>query len=194
MNFKTQMTMANDFAISGYGKATQSRGAISFAAAAELTGDIEIDGFARIGVQSNVVASVTGVVSGGMLEVCGTTGTLALASCNTYTGGTLVAGGVKLRLADGESAGTGPVTLDKGVLVFRGTSSMNPIVFTNSVDGIGRIVVEGKASVTFTDPSMAYVGAATVYPGTSMAFPALEESDTVVVDAPPANGVMIIVR
>ena len=41
---------------------------------------------------------------------------------------------------------------------------------------------------------MAYVGAETVWPGTSVSFPALLESDTVVTDAPPDRGLMLIFR
>ncbi len=193
VNFTDSLVMANAFSISGYGKATQSRGALSFAAGATLTGSVEVDGMARIGVQSDVVAKIEGQVSGGCLEVCGTTGTLALSACNTYTGGTHVAGGVTLRLAQAESAGTGCVTLDNGVLEISGANRALPIVFTNSVDGIGRIVVSGKAPVRFTDKSMAYIGAETVWPGTSVSFPALAESDTVVTDAPPVRGCMLIV-
>lgn len=194
VSFKYPLAMANDFSISGYGKGSQYRGAFSFESGATLTGSVEIDGMARIGVPSNVVARIDGPVSGGFLEICGSTGILALASCNTYTGGTHVAGGVTLRIAQAESAGTGCVTLDNGILSVSGSDKDSPIVFTNRISGIGRVVVEGKSPVRFTDGSMAYIGAETVYPGTSVSFPALSDSDIVITKAPPEKGLLLIFR
>ena len=169
-------------------------GAVNFTSGLTLDNAFVLDGVGRIGMKTDVIATLAGVVSGDSLHVSGAAGTLVLAAHNTYAGGTVVDGGVRLRLTNGGSAGTGAVSLKNGVLTFCGRDRNSPIVFANRVEGVGRIVVEGRSPVVLADDSMAYVGAGTVYPGTSVSFPKLEESDVVISVPPPVPGLMMLVK
>ena len=121
--------------------------------------------------------------------------TLTLTGSNTYTGGTSIAGGVRLQLGAGGATGSivGNVA-DAGTLVFDRSGA---VTFRGGVRGAGSIVQSGTGALTLT-------GTNTFSGGTSIAAGTLEiasggsagsgaitfgaKSATLKLDATPANG------
>ena len=173
------LNFANNFVIRGHGvkrhgnSATAvDEGALWFAARTEISGNVEIDRFARISMTnaaSGVRATLSGVVSGGRLKLRNFSPdtSLLLSNSNTYTGGTEVVSAT-LAVAKGDSLGTGDVMLDGGVLRFENAED---ITFTNKVSGTGTIVLAGKGYVTFTDSCFDALPMNPVYRGSSFPFP-----------------------
>ena len=125
--------------------------ALGFSRNGEVAGNVSIDRFARLTTSTNpVVGKISGVVSGGLLEVYQTKGAIRLLNDNTYTGGTHVVDST-LELGRGTSAGAGDIWLSHGTLRF---VNETPVVFSNEVHGVGQIEIAG-APVTFVDRSFA---------------------------------------
>ncbi|MBQ3343981.1 MAG: hypothetical protein IJG84_18935 [Kiritimatiellae bacterium] len=179
------LNFANDFVIRGHGvkqhdnSATLTdNGALWFVARTEISGNVEIDRFARISMTnaaSGVRATLSGVVSGGRLKLrdFSPDTSLLLSNSNTYTGGTEVVSAT-LAVAKGDSLGTGEVVLDGGVLRFENAEN---ITFTNKVSGTGTIVLAGKGSVTFTDSCFDALPVNPLYRGSSFPIPNVEDGD-----------------
>ena len=151
----------------------QGNGALSFAANAAVSGNVELTAPARFNTtDAAVTGKVTGVVSGDKLWLYDTPGVIELAASNTYTGGTEIVKST-LALGRGDSAGTGVVLLDQGVLRFINEA---PVVFTNDVAGTGTIEILG-APVTFTGKAFAALNGWSVAKGTVMGFPDVASGD-----------------
>jgi len=150
--FAAAIPYSNDFDISGRGPTHSgdgsAHGALSFSASATLTGNVAIDRSARVSAYSaGVRATLSGIVSGGRLEVYDGAGVLCLSGVNTYTGGTTVLKST-LALADAGTAGTGGIVLDNGTLRIENES---PKTVVNVVSGIGTLQLAGKGEVTFAE-------------------------------------------
>ena len=144
-------------------------GALYFEQSGTVAGDVELTAFTEMCVSNNAVGTISGTVSGDRLRVFDAEGTLRLTGSNTYTGGTEVAAAT-LELAKGASAGTGTVLLNNGTLRFVNDAS---IVFTNRIEGIGRIEIAGTGSVKFTDASFAALPYKDLAPGAAFDWPSL---------------------
>lgn len=163
-------TYANDFKIRGNGYFLMNRYvdpvATSFrydAAGAlrlgkpgvKLTGDIEIDEFARITSMYNnpgTPPELSGVISGGSLQFYKSPDLpIALSGQNTYTGGTRIISS-KIILRDG-TLGTGPVELDNSTLRFENTKAA---VLANDLRGNGDLELAGTGEVSFTGDTSDY--------------------------------------
>ena len=179
--FTTALTITNDFSISGTGVAYTGqdfdRGAFWFGANVTLTGGIELRGRARVS-SSNASATGTlkGVVSGGALQIMKASSPLVLEGANTYTGGTEIVSSTLVLKGVG-TAGTGPVTLDNGVLRFENTV---PMTFANDLAGVGTIEVVGTAPVTFAGKGFESLPFRTLAPGSTVDYPACENATYVV--------------
>lgn len=122
---------------------------IGFSRNGELAGAVSIGRIARLTTSTNDVTGVlSGVVSGGKLEVFQSAGALRLTGANTYTNGTDV-WDATLELATATAAGTGAIWLSNGTLRF---VNAEPIVFSNEVSGVGEVVL-ADAPVTFVGAS-----------------------------------------
>ena len=140
--------------------------ALGFSRNGEVAGNVSIDRFARLTTSTNpVVGKISGVVSGGMLEIYQTKGAIRLLNDNTYTGGTYVVDST-LELGRGTSAGTGDIWLSRGTLRF---VNDQPIVFSNYVYGVGEIEIAG-APVTFVDRSFDKLPIKTLAKGSVIGF------------------------
>lgn len=132
---------------------------IGFSRNGELAGNVIIGRAARLTTSTNDVTGViSGVVSGGRLEVFQSAGAIRLTGHNTYAGGTEV-WDATLELAEADSAGAdeiwlSPAKLLDGTVTTAKLRLVNaePIVFSNEVHGIGEIVLAG-APVTFAGRS-----------------------------------------
>jgi len=187
-------TWANDFCVSGWGVRNTEysghhyNGALSFSKNATLTGSVELGRLARLCAKEGATGTLTGVVSGGRLQVYDSPGVVRLTASNTYSGGTEIVDGTLEVAADG-AVGRGAILLDGGTLRFVNTS---PITFENAVEpgSVGRVEICG-AEVKFTHPSWLDV---IPYPclarGTHFSYPSLEESEW----HPYRKGVLLIVR
>jgi len=171
------LNFANDFVIRGHGvkqhgngATVVDNGALWFAASTEISGNVAIDRFARVST-TNAAASarivLSGVVSGGKLKVRNGLAPVVLSNSNTYTGGTEVVSAA-LTVTKGDSLGTGDVHLDGGILRFENAED---VTFTNSVSGVGSIVIAGKGTVTFTDPAFAALPPMPLIRGSEFPFP-----------------------
>ena len=156
--FNRPLEIANDFKVSGAGhrlkldwsKRNGGWGALSFLTnGVVLTGSVEIDNMAMVSAQhEGCEGTLRGVVSGGRLQVYPGAGRVVLAAPNTYTGGTEIVQASLVLAGASPSVGTGAVAFDNGVLRFENTS---PLVFTNRIEGVGRIELAG-APVVFASP------------------------------------------
>ena len=155
--FDRPMTFSNNLHVSGGGHRLHQEwqtgkdfhGAIAF-----LTNDVTIAGnvdlVAYTEMSSLGEGTFTGTISGDRLVAKPGAGRIVLAADNTYTGGTEIVRTTIALAGAAPSLGTGMVSLDNGVLRFENTA---PIVFTNELDGVGRIEVAG-AAVTFASPGL----------------------------------------
>lgn len=175
------LAFTNSFRIKGFGVKQQSdetdmdNGALWFTESSMISGAVEIDGKARITTRdatSGTVARLSGVVSGGTLQVANTADDtcVLLSGSNTYTGGTEVVSAT-LVLTGANAAGTGDITLNGGTLRFENESD---VVFANAVTGSGTVVVSGRGKVTFTDDSFGKLKGVALKRGTSFAVPGHE--------------------
>lgn len=168
-------TWDNNFHVAGWGTPDSiwndrtSRGALFFAESGMVAGKVELTAEAMVCVGADVTGTISGTVSGDRLRVFDAPGILRLTGSNTYAGGTEVATAT-LELAKGASAGTGTVLLNNGTLRFVNDA---PIVFTNRIEGIGRIEVAGTGSVKFTDASLAALPYKDLAPGAAFDWPSL---------------------
>ena len=159
--FNRSLTVANNFHVSGTGHRMKSDwgtrfggwGAMSF-----LTNDVVIAGNVEIDNAMMVSAkeignegTFRGNISGGKLQVYPGKGRIVLTANNTYAGGTQIYRSTLVLGGESPTAGTGAVFFDDGVLRFENTK---PIVFANSVEGVGTIELAG-ASVEFSSPELA---------------------------------------
>jgi outer membrane autotransporter protein len=129
---------------------------LTLARAISLTGgNSSIDTNGQTAALSGVISGPGGLVKAGQ-------GTLILTAANSYTGGTLISGGI-LQIGNGGTTGsiTGNV-INNGILAF---DRLDNIVFTGTISGTGTIQQETAASVTLMTPSV-YSGATTVNIGT----------------------------
>ncbi|MBO4709482.1 MAG: hypothetical protein J5727_06875 [Kiritimatiellae bacterium] len=179
VRFTSAKTWTNNFHVAGNGIGNsqyggrQGNGALSFATNAVVSGCVELMAPARFNTtDAAVTGKVTGIVSGDKLWLYDTPGVIELDGANTYTGGTDVVKST-LALGCGDSAGTGVVLLDQGVLRF---VNETPVVFTNDVSGSGTIEILG-APVTFTGKAFAALNGWSVAKGTVMDFPAVTSGD-----------------
>ena len=179
VRFVSAKTWTNSFHVAGNGMGhsryggRQGNGALSFAANAVVSGNVELTAPARFNtMDAAVTGKVTGVVSGDKLWLYDTPGVIELAAPNTYTGGTEIVKST-LALGRGDSVGTGVVLLDQGVLRFINEA---PVVFTNDVAGTGTIEILG-APVTFTGKAFAALNGWSVAKGTVMDFPNVASGD-----------------
>ena len=179
--FTTAVTMANAFSISGTGTAYNGqsfdRGAFWFGANVTLTGDVELRGRARVSSSNaNATGTLRGVVSGGALQVMKASSPIVLEGANTYTDGTEIVSSTLVLKGIG-TAGTGPVTLDDGVLRFENTV---PMTFANDLAGVGTIEVAGTAPVTFAGEGFEKLPFRTLAPGSTVDYPSCENATYVV--------------
>jgi autotransporter-associated beta strand protein len=120
------------------------------AAGATISGNLDLGGVNRTFVASGLLISA--LVSDGGLTIEGG-GPVELAHANTYTGGTIIKGGVKVDVDQALGPGTGGTTLDGGNLVFQGVNYSTPESLT--IKG-GIIFAEpsagGGAQSTFDGP------------------------------------------
>lgn len=171
----------NNFHIAGRGvketllSGNRNCGAMSFNRNGTVAGGVEIVDFAQICATGGFRGTLSGTVSGGRMRVLGKDGVIALTGSNTYTGGTEVVEAV-IALGRGDSAGTGEIELNGGILRF---INDQPVVFTNAVAGVGTIEVSGTAPVTFKGDAFAALPLATLAPGSSFSFPALDAATIV---------------
>lgn len=176
--FKTAGTWANDFHVRGFGRRKEKYnndpfGALVFWDAVTLTGDVELVGPTKMSVWTDVDSRISGTVSGDKLSLysfkANKGGVLELAGHNTYTGGTeVIQQSVAIREADG--FGTGPVRMEKGVLIFRNPSA---ITVPNAMSGHDvTLRYEGAGAATLANAAELGVTRVEVTPGTH-AFAAL---------------------
>lgn len=172
-------TWANDFTVAGWGThgykwgGNFKTGALSFQQSGTVSGDVEVAGRARFASYDGAVGIFSGVISGGAVLLYESAGEIVFAGHNTYTGGTEVADSAVLALKFGDSAGTGKILLNSGVLKF---VNDEPIVFTNEVEGVGSVVFAGSAPVTLSSKSFAALPFGTFAKGTTLVLPNLESS------------------
>ena len=145
-------TWANGFHVAGTGirhseyNGRMGNGALSFKKNGTVSGAVELTAPARIATWSaDVTGTLSGVVSGDRLDVAQSPGVIVLSGANTYTGGTYIVRAT-LALARGDSAGTGPVVLEDGTLVFENAEAAT---FTNALSGVGTVALKGTAPVAF---------------------------------------------
>ena len=153
-------------------------GALSFLTnGVVLSGAVELTSATMVSAQ-NADASGTfkGTVSGDRLIVYPGEGRVVLAAQNTYTGGTEVVRSTLVLSGTEPSVGSGCVSLDNGVLRFENTE---PMVFTNRVEGVGRIELAG-APVAFPTMDFAALPVKSLAAGTVLDYPAFEQTDLVV--------------
>lgn len=157
-------TYANNFTVGGFGRRKEKYnadpfGALVFREDVTITGDVVLTEPTRVSVDTNLDSRITGTVSGDRLSVysfkSGRTGVLELAGHNTYAGGTeILQQSVAIREADG--FGTGPVRVEKGVLVFRNPSAitvpnaMSGHDVTLRYDGAGAVTLANAADLGVT--------------------------------------------
>jgi autotransporter-associated beta strand protein len=110
----------------------------------------------------NYTISGTGAIGGSGRLTKGGTGTVVLATSNTYTGGTTISAGT-LQIGNGGTVGsiTGNVT-DNGVLSF---SRSNAINFGGTISGTGSVTKLGTGTLTLAAANT-YHGGTTISAGT----------------------------
>ena len=180
-------TWENNFHVAGWGTPDSiwddrtSRGAFFFAKSGTVAGNVELTAEAMVCVAADATGTISGTVSGDRLRVFDAPGILRLTGSNTYTGGTEIVAST-LELAKGDGAGAGAVVLNNGTLRFVNDES---IVFSNKVEGVGRIELCGTGAVKFTDPELAQaLPFANLGPGAAFDYPSLDNASwSVAVDA-----------
>lgn len=169
-------TWANNFHVAGRGirqTVYEASGydvcgaALAFWADGKVSGSVEMGAVARMNVKEGVTGEISGVVTGGKLEVVYSKGSLRLTGHNTYSGGTDVVNG-SLDLGQGDAAGTGPIWLNGGTLRF---VNEHPIVFSNRIWGTGTIEILG-APVTFVGADYKEISGKTLARGSTLDVPA----------------------
>jgi outer membrane autotransporter protein len=123
-----------------------------------IIGDVTNNG-TLIYNRSDAIAYSSVISGSGRLDV--SSGTLTLLSANGYTGGTSIAQGATLQLADGATTGSGDIT-NNGTLIY---NSGFVLPFTKSISGSG--------SVRVAKGTMILMGANTYTGGTTIASGAL---------------------
>lgn len=144
------LVVPNDLRIAGRGpigslNATVTYGAVVFTADGELSGDAEIYAPVRLCAAGAARGTFSGILSGGAVEIWEGSGTVVFAGANTYTGGTEVVAAT-LALAGDGTAGTGDITLDRGILRIENTGAKT---VAQKVSGVGTLALAGSGPVTF---------------------------------------------